>query len=570
MRWLWLLCLALCPLWASAQTVWPQDANVYIVRSQGDAIEAWQVDSRHAKATRQDVNALATPLGSTWKLFVYAYMVDQHLPDVPYQCTGQSSEEKYCCSKGGSIGRDQALLQSCGLYFEPKRLGLQDAAWRSYWYQHKAPLWLTELGQVREQTVLPVRDVLWALQQVPDAPKQQAQQVLLNIWLRGDFSASLAPIGSQLRGKTLTMPHPQYPKQRIGGMAGWLTDGEAFWLLGRGNSHEVLQHSGQWLPALLQHWQPTRGLQDAHTQASEQCVEVDYLAFMTNPIVRIRHATNQQAVYGGVLPTGRYTVQLQNGRQVSLQSDGKVSVFQEGSHYRIRARMGMTEYVARVLEREAASTPEQAAKALSIAIRTYALNEASGSGTCLLMRDSTQQQRVLTQAASPAAAAIARSTEHLVLRGAHGHFQDASTQANVLGWQQAQAWARQGLGFQAILARAYPNASVAVAGNDLGERCSPLPQARKWLTVQLPRWHKVLQKEAGYRTLAQMASVCQLSRGTPYADVAANRVYIRQFKTETDQIVLAHEYMHLLFAQHPNGGNEAYVEALAQRLVKGQ
>ena len=550
--------------------VWPQGEQAFFAKTEGERMQAWQVNTRSARAQSQNLNDLATPLGSTWKLFVYSYMVDKQLPDTPYQCTGGNPEEKYCCDKGGSIVRDKALLQSCGLYFQPQRLGITEKDWRYYWYLQRAPLWLTELANVREDTVLPVRDVLWALQQVPSAPKQQAEQVLLNVWLRSDNSNSLNPLGSTWRGKTLTMPHPLNAKQRIGGMAGWNTQGEAFWLLARGNSHEVLQGSGAWLPKLSEQWQTSAAKPSQKTGLQAACVEVDYLAFMTNPIVSVKRADNGQAVYGGVLPSGKYVVGLRNGRQVALQSVGDISVFGQEQHYRLRARMDMNEYVARVLEREAAAVPKQAAKALSIAIRTYALNEASGSGACLLMRDTTQQQRVLTQAASAATKRIALSTDALVLRGAHGHFQASSSQKNVLGWQQAVAWAEQGLGFKAILARAYPQASIAVQGNDLGERCRPMPQAQKWLQTQDLRWHRVLQRETGYRPLKQAASVCQLSRGTPYADVASQRVYIRRLSSEAEQITLTHEYLHLLFADHPNGRNERYIEALAQRLLKGQ
>ena len=416
----WASVLLLCGLSHAtfAAPVWPQGEQAFFAKAEGERMQAWQVNTRSARVQSQNLNDLATPLGSTWKLFVYAYALDKQLPDTPYQCTGGNPEEKYCCEKGGSIGRDKALLQSCGLYFQPQRLGITEQDWRYYWYLQRAPLWLTELDNLREDTVLPVRDVLWALQQVPSAPKQQAEQVLLNVWLRSDNSHSLNPLGSTWRGKTLTMPHPLNAKQRIGGMAGWNTQGEAFWLLARGNSHEVLQGSGAWLPKLSEQWQTAAATPSPKTGLQAACVEVDYLAFMTNPIVSVKRADTGQAVYGGVLPSGKYVVGLKNGRQVALQSVGDISVFAQEQHYRLRARMDMNEYVARVLEREAAAVPEQAAKALSIAIRTYALNEASGSGACLLMRDTTQQQRVLTQAASSTTSTTSAQASACCAKGA--------------------------------------------------------------------------------------------------------------------------------------------------------
>jgi hypothetical protein len=64
---------------------------------------------------------LQTPLGSLWKLFVYAWLVDTGAREPAYECRGQSKEEVYCCTAGGKIERDQALVKSCGLYFEPAR-----------------------------------------------------------------------------------------------------------------------------------------------------------------------------------------------------------------------------------------------------------------------------------------------------------------------------------------------------------------------------------------------------------------------------------------------------------------
>ena len=173
----WGSVLLLCGLSHAAYPapVWPQGEQAFFAKTEGERMQAWQINTRSARVQSQNLNDLATPLGSTWKLFVYAYAVDKQLPDTPYQCTGGNPEEKYCCDKGGSIRRDKALLQSCGLYFQPQRLGITEQDWRYYWYLQRAPLWLTELNNVREDTVLPVRDVLWALQQVPSAPKQQAE-----------------------------------------------------------------------------------------------------------------------------------------------------------------------------------------------------------------------------------------------------------------------------------------------------------------------------------------------------------------------------------------------------------
>lgn len=41
---------------------------------------------------------LQAPLGSLWKLFVYAYLADQQRPEQPYVCKGQDRDEVYCCA----------------------------------------------------------------------------------------------------------------------------------------------------------------------------------------------------------------------------------------------------------------------------------------------------------------------------------------------------------------------------------------------------------------------------------------------------------------------------------------
>ena len=59
--------------------------------------------------------SLDTPLGSLWKVFVYAWLVDTGAQEPAYECRGQSKEEVYCCTAGGKVERDQALVKSCGL-----------------------------------------------------------------------------------------------------------------------------------------------------------------------------------------------------------------------------------------------------------------------------------------------------------------------------------------------------------------------------------------------------------------------------------------------------------------------
>ncbi|MBR7552208.1 DUF2300 domain-containing protein, partial [Mycobacterium tuberculosis] len=79
---------------------------------------------------------------------------------------GNDPEEVYCCTAGNSIDRERALIQSCGRYFEPVRLGLDRADWRRFWQQAGAPTWLRELRAMQPTHRVPVADLLTALRSV--------------------------------------------------------------------------------------------------------------------------------------------------------------------------------------------------------------------------------------------------------------------------------------------------------------------------------------------------------------------------------------------------------------------
>ncbi|MDE3071259.1 MAG: DUF2300 domain-containing protein [Pseudomonadota bacterium] len=97
--------------------------------------------------------------------------------------------------------------------------------------------------------------------------------------------------------------------------------------------------------------------------------------------------------------------------------------------------------------------------------------------------------------------------------------------------------------------------------------CQPQPLARQWLEQQLPRWQAMLSQEPGYRPPAYL-QICALHARRPYADIARGRIYVAPPDNSNDAVSLVHEYLHLALAGHPHGRDEAYVEALAQRLVR--
>ncbi|NIF81463.1 DUF2300 domain-containing protein, partial [Paraburkholderia sp. Cy-641] len=107
--------------------------------------QLWQTDASGTapalspQAAQALPATLETPLGSVWKLFVYGYLVDRHIATPDYVCNGGDRDEVYCCMTGGHVDREHALVQSCGLYFEPARLQLDSADWRRYWSAAHAP-----------------------------------------------------------------------------------------------------------------------------------------------------------------------------------------------------------------------------------------------------------------------------------------------------------------------------------------------------------------------------------------------------------------------------------------------
>jgi uncharacterized protein YfaQ (DUF2300 family) len=85
---------------------------------------AWLRDGRIDTRTTAGASVpTATPLGSAWKLFIYAYAVERRIETPRYRCgVPRKDGEEYCCDAGQSIDRDHALARSCGLFFDAGRL----------------------------------------------------------------------------------------------------------------------------------------------------------------------------------------------------------------------------------------------------------------------------------------------------------------------------------------------------------------------------------------------------------------------------------------------------------------
>ncbi len=496
------------------------------------------------------------PLGSLWKLFVFTYAVDTGTAMPDYPCRGRAQEEVYCCTPGNSIARDAALVQSCGLFFAPQRLMLSTGAWRSYWARRLGRpatgdfVWLADPAHLTPERTVRLDSLLRALASVPEAARTEAAGALLRVVLDGRAAGIARWLGSGLRVKTYSWFADAGKGERLGGGAGWLADGTPVWFGGQGTSSTILQ---QWAPRLAAALPAVPPAQDSG------CVLVDY--FARYPIRSVRGATGPAAP--GPL-VGAFQVRFDNGQSLALRSNGEL-VLGAGKPT-LRGRLGVNEYVARVIDREASALEPEAAKALAVAARTYLQQNARREGACQRIADSSSAQRVSPNPATPAALAIAGWTDQLILDGAQVRYHSTRSADNTLAWSAAVQQARQGKRYDEVLAYAFPGAALASIGN-LGVPCRRLPQNEAWLARALPRWTRVLQREPGYETPAQQPAVCELDGGAPYSEQARNRIFMRPLAAREDRITLAHEFLHLGLRSHPRGQDEMFVEQLARRLV---
>ena len=490
-------------------------------------------------------SSLDTPLGSLWKLFVYAWLVDTGAREPAYECRGQSKEEVYCCSAGGKIERDQALVKSCGLYFEPARLGITAGDWKVYWQARRAPSWLLDLPSVQPATRVSVADLLKVLALLP--AQEQMRRVLLDVVLNAADGNVVGELGGRLRVKTWSWLGDQDPQSRQGGFAGWTADGSPIWAGGRGTSQMVLRHYGAALATVLPaSWPAEAG----------RCVEVGL--FSRYPVSRV--LAGNQAVTSGPLQ-GDYRVEFANGNALDIHSDGELFLLND----KLVARLDREEYVARVLEREAKPEPPEAAKALAVAIRTYLLQNATRNGECLSIDDSSTRQRVAPRPASAESRNIAAWTADLVLAGSTVTYHSDQPGPDKLAWQQAVEQANAGQRYDAILLHAYHRASLSRWDNPVAS-CEALPAAQDWLQKQRRGWRPRLESETGYNEVSTFA-VCKLAFGRPFVDRERQRIYVRGVLSLQDRLDLTHEYLHLAFEAHPNGQDETYIEGLARHLL---
>lgn len=523
--------------------------------------------SQQAIFLRMDANGaqpaedVKAPLGSLWKLFVYAYAIDRAIPTADYICHGGDAarEEIYCCDPGRSVSRDAALAKSCGLFFDPARLHLDAQDWRQYW-NSKSPQtqWLAELEQLKPAYQVSVSSLLQALSGIDGVARERAETALLGVVLYGRGQSALRYLGGRYRVKTFTWKHPQRPDSVIGGAAGWTSDGSAVWFGALGSSVKVLQDYAPQLATFVE------GAGLAERQA--RCVDVSL--FARYPIKRISAEPDGVAFAQGVAQDlrGNFRIEFANGRNLVIQADNEIRLNWDAARPLLSARLDENEYIARVVDREGLATEKEAARALSIVARTYLLQNAAQHGECLSIADSTRTQRVSPSPASAAARDIAAFTSGLILQGVNAQYRLSTTGKNVLAWQSAVAYAKAGMQFDQILQRSFEHASLASINGETD--CKPLPEAERWLQTQARHWRYALQSEPGF--VAPQPHVCLLSFGNPYSDMSRQRIYVRGLNSLNNRITLAHEYLHLAFAAYPSGQDENYIEQWARRLIEGK
>ena len=497
------------------------------------------------------------PLGSAWKLFVYAYMTDNNIADKPYACQAghaARTDDEYCCSAAENIGRDVALARSCGPYFEPARLGISAQDWQNYW-RKTAPqvAWLQQLSNLTPATKLPVSDILAAMNSVPKQSVVRSREALLQRLLQPSWSDVLENMGSGYRFKTYTWYHPSIMGAYFGGAAGWLADGRSFWLGGTGGSHAVLQkHAAQ----------ITQLLPPASQALDEGCVVVDY--FARYPIAQVSVRGSGQAAPAGAL-RGTFAVKFANGQQLSVRSTGELNLQREGQNWRIVGRLGMEEYVARVLDREGDARHTQAARALAIAARSYLQKNGYYHQSCWQIADDSRYQRVSPNPASETARQVAAFTEGLTLTGSPIFYHQNQSADNTLNWQAAVDQWVTGTSFITQLRQAYPQASWQLSNQQ--QQCVVLDAAQNYLNNALPQARRMLAGVEGLERVDNL-QICRLDYGNPYTDASSHRIYLRDWRGAQDKTSLWHEYLHLALRYHPSGQSEQQVEQLARDLMQ--
>ena len=536
--------LLACTALVAAAAVHAATPDTRLAWRRDGQLHAAQRDAAPAADATIAAGSWRTPLGSSWKLFMHAYLHANAVQEPVYRCqVGQRlPDEEYCCEPGESIGRDEALARSCGPYFDAKRLGVGPEDWSRYWKSQDAPAWLLQLSQLQPATELRVDELLQAVARIPDAEKTAARQALMPVALRDPAVA--AAMGSGPRYKTWSW---HIGSERAGGATGWLLDGSPFWFGAPGTSKTALQANARWIGEQLPATPP-----DAAAVAAQDCVEVSF--FQRYPIRSVTRADGGDSPDGPM--SGRHRIAFENGSQMVIDAVPALVLRRDVDGPHIRARLPLEDYVARVVDREGSARETQAARALAVAARSYVMQNGMPGEGCRAIADDSRQQRVSPNPPTAAARAAAAHTDGMVLSGASVRYHGDKASDGVMSWQEAVAQGRAGLRFDAILRKAYPGATLA--GTQATGDCDELPQAAQWLSQRQKRWRDTLRSQPGFEPVGEALRVCRLDTGTPHSDQRRLVIRLREWTSREGRVTLIHEYLHLA---------EAAIERLAQRLA---
>lgn len=498
------------------------------------------------------------PLGSLWKLFVSAYIIENKLNLPPFRCEGKQSEELFCCKKGESIDFDQALAKSCGLYFSPERLGINKTSWRSFWRNQVevSEDWIGNLEKMQPGTKVSRNELMKELAKIPDHFREfpELQRKLLGVVVNGTAADSIRYLGTSFRVKTYTWrDEPSLPFS--GGFAGWLQNGNVVFAEGTGSGGKLIKSFAGVLEKLA--------LENLTASKSSACVRVKY--FEQYPISTIISEDRKQQIQGAATLQGRFTIYFKNGSQIHFNNSS--SHLKVDSNRKIIGDYTFEDYIARVLQREVSAQPVEATKAFAVAARTYVLQNASASKDCYEVPDSTHFQRVAIGDLDSRFLNLARWSEGLILTGKSNlRYHSTSSVKGQLSWTRAKELAEAGLYFDQILLDAYAAIKFDLFTHQHYEPCLPLTGALEFLDTKQTQWQSYLKRKVGYSHLAKV-NVCKTNLKNPYSNYSRGLIFLPQFKTEEDQISLAHEFVHLSFQNHPLSRDEGFVEETARSLL---
>lgn len=503
-----------------------------------------------------DKRNINTPLGSLYKIFIYSYLSEVSALENTYTCNGKDTEEIFCCKPGDTINRDLALAKSCTPYFSGSRLHITSSEWKEFWEKKNknAPEWLKDLSRLKPETQVPVNEILVSLAEIRKNFKtiDQIEKAMMGTVIYGTAKDSVKTWGSTLKVKTYTW-RDESVKDNIdelgftGGFAGWLPDGSSIWVSNAGHGRDGFQKE-------------LKSIVENHSQTVDAgCVEVKY--FDKYPIESI--SSNQDQLKENIF------IKFKNGSQVSFFSDGSLKINRNSKKISVTGIMSINEYVGRVLDREVNAQPIEAAKAFSIAIRTFLFQNSKLEKGCRKIADSSSLQRVSPSPASTEALKIARWSDGLTLdRIENLRYHSDKTSKNRMSWLEAKQFAEKGFSMSEILKTFYPEGLISFGQSQI-YKCVPDLKTTKWLKGQSSKWRERLNAERGFEWPLGL-KVCQIPEEAPLRLVFANmdnfEIFVPGSKTINDEVSIIHEYLHIGFRNHPRGQDERYIESLARLL----